>query len=178
MPAFDGGDDFVGIGGPGEGLWLLVGLVKEAADGGLQIDDGSEHAAPEAPLGELGEEALHRVEPGAGCGREVEREALMPGQPGAHLGVLMGGVIVEDYVDQLSSRDLRLDGVEKADELLMAMALHATPDHLTFEHVEGGEQRGGTVPLVIMGHGARAPLLHGKTRLGAVERLYLALFID
>ncbi len=39
MPAFDGGDDFVGIGGPDEGLWLLVGLVKEAADGGPQIAD-------------------------------------------------------------------------------------------------------------------------------------------
>lgn len=37
MPALDGGDDFVGIGGPGEGLWLLVVLGEEAVDGGLEV---------------------------------------------------------------------------------------------------------------------------------------------
>ena len=39
MPALDGGDDFVGIGGPDEGLWAVVGLGEEAVDGGLEIDD-------------------------------------------------------------------------------------------------------------------------------------------
>jgi len=65
-------------------------------------------------------------------------------------------------VDQLARWDFGLDGVEEADELLMAMALHATSDDLAFEYVEGGEQRGGAVTLVIMGHGAGAALLHGK----------------
>jgi hypothetical protein len=37
VPAFDGGDDLVGIGGPGEGLGLLVVLSKEAVDGGLEV---------------------------------------------------------------------------------------------------------------------------------------------
>ena len=41
MPAPDGGDDFFGIGGPGEGLGHLVGLLDEAVDGGLEIDDRS-----------------------------------------------------------------------------------------------------------------------------------------
>jgi hypothetical protein len=63
MPAFDGRDDFVGIGGPCEGLWALVGLSDEAVDGGLKVDDGSENAAPEASSGELGEQAFYRVEP-------------------------------------------------------------------------------------------------------------------
>ena len=31
MPAPDGGDDFVGIGGPGEGFGVLVGFPQEAA---------------------------------------------------------------------------------------------------------------------------------------------------
>ena len=40
MPSFDGGDDFVWIGGPGEGLWVVVDLGEEAVDGELDADDG------------------------------------------------------------------------------------------------------------------------------------------
>jgi hypothetical protein len=45
MPSFDGGDDFVGIGVPFEGLWHLVCLGDEAVDRGLEIDDRSKDAA-------------------------------------------------------------------------------------------------------------------------------------
>jgi hypothetical protein len=53
MPTIGGGDDFVWIGGPDEGLWLLVVVGDEAIDGGLEIDDAFEDAALEAPLGEM-----------------------------------------------------------------------------------------------------------------------------
>ena len=48
MPTTGGGDDFVWIGGPDEGLWLLVVVGDEAIDGGLEIDDAFEDAALEA----------------------------------------------------------------------------------------------------------------------------------
>ena len=48
----------------------------------------------------------------------MEGEALMPVQRAAHLGMLVGGVIVEDQVNLLSARGLHLDRVEEADELL------------------------------------------------------------
>jgi hypothetical protein len=48
VPTFDGSDDFVWICGPGDGLWVIVGLVKEAVDGDLKFADGSEDAALEA----------------------------------------------------------------------------------------------------------------------------------
>jgi len=68
MPTGSGGDDFVGIGGPGEGLWLLVVIEDEAIDGDLEIDDALEDAALQAPLGEDGEETLDGVEPaGRSC---------------------------------------------------------------------------------------------------------------
>ena len=41
MPSFDGGDDLVWIGGPDEGLWVVVGLVEEAVDGDLEVDNGA-----------------------------------------------------------------------------------------------------------------------------------------
>jgi dihydroxyacetone kinase len=72
----------------------------------------------------------------------------------------------------------RLDGVEEADELLMAVALHVAADDGAVEHVERGEQRGRAVALVVMGHGAGAALLHRQAGLGAVERLDLALLVD
>ena len=90
----------------------------------------------------------------------------------------MGGVIVEDHVDDLSRRDLGLDGVEEADELLMAMALHVAADHRAVENVEGGEQRRRAVALVVVGHRAGAALFQRQPRLGAVERLDLALLVD
>jgi len=64
VPASDGGDDLIGIGGPYEGFGVIVGFPEEAVDGGLEIDDRAKHAASEAALGQLGEEALDGVEPG------------------------------------------------------------------------------------------------------------------
>ncbi len=51
--------------------------------------------------------------------------------------VAMGGVVVEDHVDDLADRDLRLDGVEEADELLMPVAPHVAAGSV--EDVERGE---------------------------------------
>ena len=57
------------------------------------------------------------------------------------------------------------------------MALHAAADCSAAEHAERGEQGGGAVPLVIVCHGLAAPGLDRQSRLGAVERLHLALFV-
>ena len=88
--------------------------------------------------------------------------------------MFVGGVVVEDDMDQLASRDLALDGIEKADEFEVAVALHAAADHGAVEHAERGEQGGGAVPLVIVRHGLAAPRLDRQSRLGAIERLDLA----
>ena len=97
---------------------------------------------------------------------------------GGPSGCLWVGVVVDDGVDRLSGRDLRLDGVEEADELLMAVALHVAADDRAVEDVEGGEQRRRAVALVVVGHGPGAALLHRQAGLGAIERLDLALLVD
>ena len=56
--------------------------------------------------------------------------------------MLVGGVVVEDDVDDLAGRHLGLDRVEEADELLMAVALHVAADDGAIEDVERGEQGG------------------------------------
>ncbi len=67
VPSFDGGDDLVWIGGPGEGLGVLVCFGDEAIDGSVEVDEGMEDTTLEAPFCEFGEEAFDGVEPGAGC---------------------------------------------------------------------------------------------------------------
>jgi hypothetical protein len=72
VPSLDGGDDFVGVGGPRE--WLIgVGLSDEAVDGRLEID-GAEDTTFRSTSAELGEKSLDSVEPGARGLCEVENE--------------------------------------------------------------------------------------------------------
>ena len=136
LPAFDSSEDALWVGGPDEWFGIGIGLGDEAIDGGLEIKDGSEHAALEAATRELGEEAFDRVEPGSGDRGEVECPARMPGQPFLHFRMLVGRIVVDDGVDRFACRNLLLDGVEEADELLVAMALHVAADDRAVEDVE------------------------------------------
>ena len=104
----------------------------------------------------------------------MEHPAGMPRQPLAHLWMLVGRIVVDDGVDRLFHGDLRLDRIEEADELLVAMALHVAADDSAIEDVEGCEQRGGAVTFVVVRHRPGAARLHRQPRLGTVERLDLA----
>ena len=91
----------------------------------------------------------------------MEGPARVSRQPGQHSGMFMRSIVVEHRVDHLAGRDFALDGIEKADEFAVAVALHAAADHGAVEHTECGEQGGSAVPLVIMRHGLAAPGLDG-----------------
>src|SRR5215211_5097264 len=116
--------------------------------------------------------------PSTALSQEMEGEPVVAAQPSANPRVLVGGVVVQDDVDGLVGRGLRLDGIEEADELLMPVALHVAAYDGAVEHVERGEQSRRAVPLVVMGQGATSALLHRQARLGAVERLDLALLVQ
>src|SRR5580658_3974947 len=60
----------------------------------------------------------------------------------------------------------------------MAMARHALADDGAVEDIERREQRRRAVADVIMGHRSGPTLLDRQARLGAVERLDLALLVD
>jgi len=60
----------------------------------------------------------------------------------------------------------------------MAMTLHALAENLALKDIERREQGGDAMTSVVVGHGARASLLHRQPRLSAVQRLNLALLID
>ena len=148
VPSFDGSDDLIWVGGPGEGFRVFVGFSDEAIDGSLEIDEGVEDAALEPPPGEFGEEAFDGVEPRRRCWREVENKPLVAIEPSPDFWMLMGGVVVEDDMDGLVFGDLGVDHVEEADELLVPVALHIAPDHGPVEDVQGGEQRRGFIAFI------------------------------
>jgi len=100
------------------------------------------------------------------------------GEPVADQFGLVSSVIVHDDVDVEIGRDDALDLVKEPAKLLSAMAAHAFADDGSGCDVEGGEERGRSAPGVIV----CAPLglagPHRQERLGSIERLNLALFID
>ena len=96
FPAPDLLDDRVGIGSPGEGLRIFVGLGEVAVDRSLEINNAFENPSFEPLPGELGKESLDGVEPGGRGRGELEVKPPMPFEPGADLGMLVRGVVVDD----------------------------------------------------------------------------------
>ena len=76
--------------------------------------------------------------------------------------MLVSGVVVED---------LGVDGVEKADELLVAVTLIQRPMTVPSSTSRAGKQRGRAVPLVVVRHAPSLPFFMGRPVAGAVERL-------
>ena len=74
--------------------------------------------------------------------------------------MLVGGVVVEDDMDDLADRDRGLNGIEEADEILMPVALHVAADDGAVEHIEGGTQRRCAMAFVVVGHRPGTALLH------------------
>jgi hypothetical protein len=99
-----------------------------------------------------------------------------PGKPGSDLGVLVGGVIVDDEMDVEFCRNIGLDVPQEGEELLVAMAGFALGEEGAIEEVERREEGRGAVSLVVVSDAF--DVAHGEHGLGAFERLNLALFID
>src|SRR5271169_5196940 len=109
--------------------------VDISGDCGLQIVDGLKGSASDPAARDGGEEALDGVEPRGRCGREMECPERMIGEPFEDVGLFVGGIVVDDGVNDFSDRHAALDGVEEANELLVAMPPHATPNHGSVEDV-------------------------------------------
>ena len=86
--------------------------------------------------------------------------------------MLVGGIVIEDGINQLSDGRDGLYPIEGG-YLLVAMARHALADHCAVENTVRGKQCGRAMPQIIVGHRPGPALLHRQARLGAVERLNL-----
>ena len=99
-------------------------------------------------------------------------------QPGTHLGVLVGAVVVDDQVHVQILGDGLLDLAQEAQEFLVPMPGLALGDHLASGHIQSREQGGGAVADVDMSHALYVAKPQGQQRLGAVQGLDMCLLVD
>ena len=104
-------------------------LLDVAADGILEIGDRFEDAASDLPAGNDRKEAFDGIEPGCGGRGKMEDPSRVIGEPLLHPGVLVGGVVIRDRMDNPAGPNRPLDGVKKLDELLVGVVGHAAADH-------------------------------------------------
>src|SRR3546814_18489327 len=70
--------------------------------------------------------------------REVHVKARVLVQPRPDLGVLVGGVVVDDQMQVLVLGGLAVDGLEEPQPLLMSVELIGHRQYLTGKHVQCG----------------------------------------
>jgi len=139
------------------------------ANGLSQLSDVVKGAATQAFLGQVSKPTLDQVEPRTGGGRKVRVKARMAAQPTPDTGMLVGGVVVDDQVQVQFAGRLRIDALQEAGEFLMPVLRHAIPDDRTIERAQSGEQSGGAVARVIVGHRAAAARSQRQTGLGGTR---------
>src|SRR5512139_253114 len=133
------GEDGVRSGRPDEGARVGIVVSDVGVDLLHEFADTAERSAPNRLLGDEREPALDLVEP-AGVGRrEVQVKTRMADEPGLHLGMLVGRVVVHDEVQVEGRRNVGIEVLQKAEELLMAMARLALPEDVARENVQRGK---------------------------------------
>ena len=105
--------------------WVSINVIDGSHDAVLEFLFGSHADVAQDGAGELREEALDQVEPGAVLGREGKVEAAWrPGvEPGSGFPRNVCGMIVEDQLDRGAGRIGGIEKLEEFDELAAAVAL-------------------------------------------------------
>ena len=72
-------------------------------------------------------------------------------EPSSDLGMFMGGVVIQNAMDDFTGWNVSIDPIEEADELLMAVAGPIWADDRALKHMQSGKECGGSIAFVIMG---------------------------
>ena len=91
-------EDHCSVSPPLVSLRLEITFGKVSPDGIHQLVGASETPGKDHVLAQIAEKSFDQVEPRSTGRREVEVKAGMCSQPSHHLGVFVGGVVVQDQV--------------------------------------------------------------------------------
>jgi hypothetical protein len=105
-------------------------------------------------------------------------EARPGSEPGAHFGMLVRGVVVNDEMDVEGRRDIGLDMLEKGEEFLVAMSCATLRQDSAIGDIQGCEQGRRAMPDAIVGDTLNIAKSKRKHRLRALQSLNLTLLID
>jgi hypothetical protein len=84
----------------------------------------------QAPACQRGEEGLDGVDPGARGRREVKGPARVAGEPGADLGVLVGGVVVENRIPSRLPQQATLSATKESYDCVRPLGAQRQPSGL------------------------------------------------
>ena len=107
----------------------------------------------------------------------MDLEARSLGQPGAHFGMFVGGVIIRDQMHIQMWRNGAIDPLQKTKELLVSVPGLAVGEHGSSSDVEGCKQGGGAMADIVMRDTLHVAQSHGQHGLCATEGLDLRLLI-
>ena len=131
---------------------MAVEFIHGSHDAVLEFLFGCDADVAQHRAGELGEEALDEIEPGAVFGREGEFEAAdgLLGQPSLGLLGDVCGMIVENQLDRRMGRIGGVEDLEELDEFAAAVAVPDEGVNLAGEQIDAGQQTDRAVALVFM----------------------------
>jgi hypothetical protein len=132
--------------------------VDELVDSGDQMFDAPETTSANRLLGDESEPSFNLIEPAGVGGRVVDLEAGPLREPEAHLGMLVGGVVVDDQMNIEVFRHSLIDPFEELQKLLMTVACFALRQDRAGGDIKGGKEGGGAMANVVPispGHLAR-----------------------
>src|SRR5512139_3189345 len=141
--------------GPDERPSVFVISLDESIDMLPQLRDRSERGAMQRLSFQDREPDFDLVEPGRSRRREVEVHVRMALEPAVVSG-LVGVEVVEHDVDRgvgMGGNDI----VHEVEELYAPAARFVRRPNLAGGYLEGSEQRGGTVALVVMAVAGQRP---------------------
>ena len=141
--AVDFEEDVAAGGFPDVTLGGEVALGEIAFDGAYKLGDTGKAALAHGVLGEVAEETLDQVHPRARGWGEVKDDAFavmglalaaVPvGDPTFDLGVLVGGVIVDDEMECEISRGFGIEMLEEGQPLVVRVARRGLAEDLAVE---------------------------------------------
>ncbi len=152
----------------------LLGDHPAIAD---QFTHAGEHAAIQRAALELGEPPFDGIEPRRTGGREVKVHPRMLCKPFVELARLVRAQVVQNDMKVLVLGDLFFHRLHEAQELVGLARLLHLPDHPAAEHVEGREQTGRAIALVVVRGTGYPPGTQRQARLRAIECLDLASLV-
>ena len=105
--------------------WIVVEVIHGGREAVLELLFGGDADVTQNRTGELREEAVDEVEPGAmfGCEGELKSAGGLFGQPSSGFPRDLRGMIVEDQMDCHVGRVGRIEDFEELDELAAAVAI-------------------------------------------------------
>src|ERR1700689_4901316 len=129
------------------------------------------------PLGQQSKPAFHQIKPRAVGRDEMQMESRMLEQPPMDSRRFVRGIVIQNQMNLLAGGNVALDDIQEVAELLGSMTRIALTDDLAGLDVQGREQRGRPVPLIVGGASLGRSRPQGQDRLCALQGLNLALLI-